>query len=88
MESEKNERETRRLDDLGRIVLPNEFRGALGWNTRTPIDVVFDKVGRTIILEKHLEVCSICRESGDEKELKQIKGQFICKDCICTLNKE
>ena len=41
----------RRVDDLGRIVIPMELRRTLGINVKDPMSILVD--GDRIILQKH-----------------------------------
>lgn len=43
----------RRLDDLGRLVIPKEIRRALGWKECEPIELYVDKKNRTVVLKKY-----------------------------------
>ena len=47
----------RRVDDLGRIVIPMELRRTLGINVKDPISIYVE--GEKIILEKHRDACAI-----------------------------
>lgn len=72
----------RRVDDLGRIVIPMELRRTLGINVRDPLAIFVD--GEKIVLQKHRDVCSIC---GSPKDISQIKDRPVCADCIGTIKK-
>ena len=43
----------RRLDDLGRLVIPKEIRRVLGWGEGEPIELYFDRENNTIALKKY-----------------------------------
>ena len=43
----------RRLDDLGRLVIPKEIRRVLGWKEGDPLELYFDKENKTIVLKKY-----------------------------------
>lgn len=43
----------RKLDNLGRIVIPKDIRRTKGWNTGDPIEFSVDDGGR-IVLQKHV----------------------------------
>jgi len=72
----------RRVDDLGRIVIPMELRRTLGINVRDPLAIFVD--GEKIVLQKHRDVCSIC---GSPKDIAQVKERPVCADCISTIKK-
>lgn len=67
----------RRVDDLGRIVIPMELRRTLGINVKDPMAILVD--GDRIILQKHQDVCSIC---GSPEDISQVKDRPVCADCI------
>src|SRR5512140_3142813 len=48
----------RRVDDLGRIVLPMELRRTLGINVKDPMSISVD--GERIIVSKHHDSCVLC----------------------------
>lgn len=70
----------RRVDDLGRIVIPMELRRTLGINVKDPMSILVD--GERIILQKHHDVCSIC---GSPDDIDRIKDRPVCADCIKTI---
>lgn len=43
----------RRLDDLGRLVIPKEIRRVLGWKEGDPLELYFDRENKAIILKKY-----------------------------------
>ena len=67
----------RRVDDLGRIVIPMELRRTLGINVKDQMAILVD--GDRIILQKHQDVCSIC---GSPDDISQVKDRPVCADCI------
>jgi len=70
----------RRVDDLGRIVIPMELRRTLGINVKDPISILVD--GDKIILQKHHDTCSIC---GNTEGVVEVKGRAVCADCVKTI---
>ncbi len=67
----------RRVDELGRIVIPKETRKLLDISERDPLDIMID--GEKIILQKHIETCSMC---GRNKDLRTIENLKLCPACI------
>ena len=54
----------RRIDDLGRVVIPKEIRRTLRIKEGTPLEIFTDKEGE-IILKKYSPICQrICRGTG------------------------
>ncbi|MCL2739601.1 MAG: AbrB/MazE/SpoVT family DNA-binding domain-containing protein [Oscillospiraceae bacterium] len=73
---------TRRVDELGRIVLPMEIRRALGINEKDALDISMDK--DAIILKKHQKTCVFC---GAEIAEHTYMEKVICKKCSQSLKK-
>jgi len=73
----------RRVDDLGRIVIPMELRRTLGINVKDPISIYVE--GEKIILEKHRDSCAIC--GGTEAHTHEVKGRPVCDDCVEAISK-
>ena len=73
----------RRVDDLGRIVIPMELRRTLGIKVKDPMAIFVE--GDQIILTKHKDACAICGNS--EIETVDVKGRPVCSDCVATIKK-
>lgn len=67
----------RRVDELGRIVLPIELRRDMGVQEKDALEIFVE--GECIILKKHEEGCVICRST---KGLIEYKKHKICTDCV------
>lgn len=67
----------RKVDELGRIVLPIELRRTLEIAERDSLEIYVD--GSTIILKKYEPACVFC---GDAKNVVNYKGRNICKSCL------
>ena len=67
----------RRVDDLGRIVLPMELRRSLGIKVKDPISIHID--GEKIILSKPIDSCAICGTT--QGKLTEFKDRLICEAC-------
>ena len=72
----------RKIDELGRIVIPSEMRSALCWDEKTKILIV--RLGKQLILQTSQNRCCLC---GSEEKLKPIYEKFICQKCIDEINK-
>lgn len=70
----------RRLDDLGRYVLPIEMRRTLNINIGDPLEIFVD--GDSIILKKYEPSCIFC---GEAKGVTKYKGKNICAACMTEL---
>ena len=71
---------TRKIDELGRIVLPKELRKTLGIEPGTPIEIYTED--DAIILKKYENKCVLC---GSATDVADIKGKKVCKKCITEL---
>lgn len=70
----------RRVDELGRIVLPIELRRNLDIEERDPLEIYLE--GDRIILRKYEPACIFC---GGDHDLVSHKGKNVCQKCISTL---
>ena len=66
----------RRVDELGRVVIPIELRNKLGIAVKDPIEIFVD--GSNIVLKKYEPNCIFC---GSTKDLLEYKGRLICDKC-------
>ena len=73
----------RKVDELGRIVLPIELRRTLGIEEKDRIEVFVD--GESIILRKYQPACIFC---DNAKDIINYKGKNICPDCIRAMNEK
>jgi len=70
----------RKVDELGRIVLPMELRRTLSINKEDPIEIYVD--GQNIILRKYEPACIFC---GSATDVTNIHGKNICRVCLDEL---
>lgn len=73
----------RRVDDLGRVVIPMELRRTLGINVKDPMSITVE--GNRVILEKYHEACVIC---GSKDAVTEVKGRPICASCVEDIKKK
>ena len=73
----------RRMDDLGRIVLPKELRKSLGIEVKDPIEIFTDE--DRIILQKYQPSCIFCNNAD---EVVFFAGKRICRTCLEKLKTE
>lgn len=66
----------RKIDDLGRIVLPKKVRRRLNITFNDKVEIYIEK--NRILIKKLVPVCSFC---GNEKDLINFKGKSICSSC-------
>ncbi len=70
----------RKIDELGRIVLPAEIRRTLDIVEKDEVSI--NLRGDEIILRKNVVGCSFCSST---KNLTSHKGKAICSKCIDEL---
>lgn len=68
---------TRTMDELGRVVLPMEYRQALNIAQKNEVDISLD--GDTIIISKRIPSCRFCQSTVT---LVQIGKDYVCRACI------
>jgi len=73
----------RRVDGLGRFVLPKELRKSLGINTNDYLHIFLD--GDTVILKKSEQKCALC---GDDENLMDFHDKKICVKCLKELKEQ
>ncbi len=70
----------RRVDELGRVVLPSEIRQVMGIEPRDSLEI-YTEEGR-IILQKYQCVCTFCLNNED---LIPFGEKRICHACLDKL---
>ena len=73
----------RKIDDLGRMVIPIELRKTMNINKKDPVEIFVDE--ENIILRKYEPACIFCNSTADNLEYE---GRIICRDCIEKLNEK
>ena len=73
----------RKIDDLGRIVIPMELRRTLGIDVKDPMSISVD--GDQIVLAKHHDACVFC---GETENISWILKRPVCAHCLETLRAE
>lgn len=66
----------RRMDELGRVVIPIEIRNQFNIVEKDPIEIYVD--GSSIVLKKFEPNCIFC---GNTKNLLEYHNKLVCKDC-------
>ena len=73
----------RKVDDLGRIVLPVELRRNLGINIRDSLEIYVNE--DAVMLKKYAPACIFCEENDD---LIEYKGRKVCRKCIKNIKEK
>ena len=71
----------RKVDDLGRIVLPIELRRTLDIAEKDELEIYLDD--DKVVLKKYEPSCIFC---AGVRRLVSYQGRNVCMDCIHNLN--
>lgn len=66
----------RKIDDLGRVVLPAELRRVMGIGEKDPLEIYTE--ADKIILKKYEPACVFC---GSTVGVQIYRGKMVCKEC-------
>lgn len=70
----------RKVDELGRIVLPIELRRTFDIAEKDSLEIYVDD--DSIILRKYQPACIFC---DNAKDILTFKGKTVCRDCVRSL---
>ena len=70
----------RKVDELGRIVIPKELRVNMGMDIGQPVEIFVDK--DKIVLQKYQAGCIFC---GQIDNVVDFKGKTVCRNCIKSI---
>jgi len=70
----------RKVDELGRVVIPMELRKTMGIGEKDGMEIFVD--ADKIILKKYEPACTFC---GNAEEVINYKGRNICRPCVGDL---
>lgn len=71
----------RKVDQLGRIVLPKSLRKRYQMNEGDPVEILVQ--GDHIILERYRPKCVFC---GSMEQISEFKDRSICTQCLHEMN--
>lgn len=66
----------RKVDELGRVVIPIELRRTLGIDEKDALEIYVDN--EKIILKKYEPACVFC---GSADYVQNFRGKLVCKEC-------
>lgn len=72
----------RKVDELGRIVIPIELRRTMGIEEKDALEIYVDN--EKIILKKYEPACIFC---GNAEDVQNYKGKNICTHCLAEIAK-
>jgi len=67
----------RKVDELGRVVLPIELRRTLNIMEKDALEIYVN--GESVILKKYEPACIFC---GNAQDVVHFKGKNVCETCI------
>lgn len=70
----------RRIDELGRVVIPIELRRMLDLEVKDAVEIYTEN--DMIIFKKYEPACIFC---GQARDIVNIKGKSVCPSCIKEL---
>ena len=73
----------RKVDELGRIVLPSELRRVFAIREGDELEISVD--GEKVILQKRQDVCTFC---GNAEPAIDYKGRRVCENCAGDLGRK
>ncbi len=71
----------RRIDELGRVVLPVELRRSMELEVRDSVEIYVE--GDSIILKKHSQSCIFC---GGDRDITMFREKCVCQRCMAELS--
>ncbi len=71
----------RKLDELGRVVLPVEFRRTLNIKNNDSLEIFAHN--NSIYITKLNPTCVFC---GKTTKLTEVGGKYVCRNCLKTLS--
>ena len=72
----------RKIDALGRLVIPVELRKTMQWEIGSPVEFYVED--GTVVLKKYEPGCVFC---GEASGITNYKGKNICTSCLKELSK-
>lgn len=75
----------RKVDELGRVVIPIELRRTLHIEEKDALEIYVDN--EKIVLRKYEPACS-CVFCGDADDVTQYRGKNVCKSCAKEIAKK
>ena len=72
----------RKVDELGRVVIPIELRRTLCIEEKDALEIYVDS--DRIVLRKYEPACS-CVFCGNADEVTNFKGKNVCNECMSAM---
>ncbi|MTV49745.1 AbrB/MazE/SpoVT family DNA-binding domain-containing protein [Heliobacillus mobilis] len=72
----------RKVDELGRVVIPMELRRVMGIGDKDGLEIYVED--EKIILKKYEPACVFC---GSANDVQNYRGKVVCKECAESMSK-
>ena len=72
----------RKMDELGRVVIPIEIRNQFNIAEKDPVEIYVD--GSSIVIKKYEPNCIFC---GNTENLINYNDKLICEECSKKISK-
>ena len=71
----------RKIDQLGRIVIPIEIKRRMDIKEKDSIEFLIDQ--DKIVVQKYYPACALCgKKKEDEDERLEFSGRTVCRPCV------
>ncbi|QGG46269.1 AbrB/MazE/SpoVT family DNA-binding domain-containing protein [Heliorestis convoluta] len=70
----------RKVDELGRVVIPIELRRTMGIDEKDSLEIYVDN--EKIILKKYEPACVFC---GSAVDVQNFRGKIVCNECAISM---
>ena len=67
----------RNIDDLGRLVIPKEYRDCLELMPHTPVEIVL--TNNRLVIRKAVTGCALC---GNTENVLDFEDSLVCLFCL------
>jgi len=71
----------RKVDNLGRIVLPIELRRTLGIDVKDSLEIFVD--GDMVVFRKYSPACAFCSSADN---VIRFQGKNVCGECVTAIH--
>jgi transcriptional pleiotropic regulator of transition state genes len=71
----------RKVDDLGRVVIPAGIRRSLSMREGDTVEVTVE--GERVVISRPQDACVFC--GREEDDLQGFRGRLVCRDCLASL---
>ncbi|MBR2907114.1 MAG: AbrB/MazE/SpoVT family DNA-binding domain-containing protein [Clostridia bacterium] len=73
----------KKIDELGRILIPKELRSNMELDTKDALEMFVD--GDRIVLQKYQPACIFCNNADD---IIFFEGRRVCASCLSKLKSQ